>query len=315
MKKRHPQIVLPYSKSLEHDKHSFERPCAFPETSIRHTVDGIVVDYIANKELFKNIYRVAPKEEQYAHWKNVASWSPLRDDTPCPYCNSYLSKSDEIDWSNSGGGSLERYEGQALSCEICGWWVFQIHHRFSAGGYDSLNFTTYEGIVYQFDISGTELPITAIRREILKKGFAKTPLSPKELELLVGSVMRDYFHCRVKHVGGPGDGGIDLLLLEAENPVIVQVKCLRNPKKKVSVSVIRDLLGSMLLASTNRGIIASISSDFTKPAKEAAIKAKQICAFDIDLYNQERIRDILKITTPPEKPWTKYIPEEIKRKG
>jgi hypothetical protein len=303
---RRNKVILPYSKYLEHKKASQET-CGHLTLHIQNKVKGASENAISNSGLFDSLYKEINRKPCLFDVPRCDQI--LSDDTLCPYCKNRLYKSEFLSWTTSGE-HLATYTCKALSCEICNWWVFQVYHRTSVGQYDYSYLITYEGIVYQFDVCNFDLPLTAIRKEISKKGFNKTYLSPKELELLVGSIMRDYLECKVKHLGGPGDGGIDLLLLESEHPVIVQVKHRKNRSKKESVSVVRELLGTLLLKGYNRGIIATTATDFSKAAKEAAAKiAQHKCAFTIDLYNQEKIRDILLLTEPPEKPWSELIPQ------
>jgi hypothetical protein len=43
------------------------------------------------------------------------------------------------------------------------------------------------------------------------------------------SVFKDYFDCEVIHCGRSHDGGIDLILISADEPTVIQVKPRENP--------------------------------------------------------------------------------------
>ena len=162
--------------------------------------------------------------------------------------------------------------------------------------------------MYAFDTSNTDEPITVLRQAISNKKINLHDISPKDLEIIVGSVFRDFFHCNVKHIGGPNDGGIDLLLLEADAPVAIQVKRRKNAKASESVSVVRELLGSMIVKAIPRGIVVSTAAKFSKPAQnEASSSGVARSGMSIDLYSFDRIYDILKLTSPPDKPWASCI--------
>ncbi len=126
-------------------------------------------------------------------------------------------------------------------------------------------------------------------------------ISPRKLEELVGSVLSDYLKCEVIYVGGPGDGGYDLLLLMSDNPAIVQVKQRFTPNFAEPVCSIREFIGAMVLGQFRVGFFVSTANHFSRPAHDAATKAKIICD-RIELVDASRLVDILKLTSDKAEP-------------
>src|SRR5207248_1865634 len=106
-------------------------------------------------------------------------------------------------------------------------------------------------------------PVLKLRQEIQRRELDLRSISPKELEIVAGSVLRDYLDCTVRHVGGPGDQGIDLLLVQGKKTHAVQVKRRLSAEKSEGVAVVRSLLGSLVLSKLNRGIVVSTAPRFS----------------------------------------------------
>lgn len=51
------------------------------------------------------------------------------------------------------------------------------------------------------------------------------------MEELVASVFRDFYECEVEVVGKSNDGGVDVIVIDSDNPIMVQVKRRRNSIK------------------------------------------------------------------------------------
>ncbi len=294
MKPKPSDIVLPYAGYVEHSESETLGLGAKPRVRSARAV-GSVGEPTANKPFF--------------------TW--LSTPGRCPYCSTATtlaeSKRSHHYGSNVNDGWFAK--AQAIQCDRCGWWLFQRHGDTRTMYHQSLGISSYQGIVYEFDITELERPVTELRRALARQEAALTSISPKELEVVVGSVFRDFLRCKVKHVGGPGDGGIDLLLLESEKPVLVQVKRRSAPNTRESVVVIRGLLGTMVLEHANRGIVVTTASDFSRPARLAVVKAREVCGLHVDLYNQERLREVLQLTEPPEPPWSVLGEEAIIPRG
>ena len=95
-------------------------------------------------------------------------------------------------------------------------------------------------------------------------------------EKFVADVFRaNYTNAEVLHIGKPGDGGIDVLLIETGSEQwLIQVKRRGSQKSSEGVSTIRDILGAMVVKGVNKGIVVSTVERFSPKARQDAVKAK-----------------------------------------
>ena len=101
-------------------------------------------------------------------------------------------------------------------------------------------------------------------------------VDPKRLEKFVADVFRaNYTDAEVIHIGKPNDGGVDVLLIDAEKKQwLIQVKRRGVKRQSEEVRTIRDMLGAMIVEGVYRGIIVSTAPRFSRWAKQAATKAE-----------------------------------------
>jgi len=238
-----------------------------------------------------------------AEFLNELSGSALLWLQNCPYCKGLLKAYDFSDAPNMA----------ATRCEECNWWILRKHLWRRAGRvlgsgpcglYGSTSWSLvknriHESIVHSFDVSLVECPVLKLREHIHKRELDLRSLSPKELEVVVGSVLRDHMDCKVRHVGGPGDEGIDLLLVQGKSTYAVQVKRRINAKKAEGVTVIRDLLGSLVLGKLKRGIVVSTAPRFSTAAEHATART----VFKISLYDYDSLIELVDLHSPPDPPW------------
>lgn len=194
------------------------------------------------------------------------------------------------------------------ACPKCGWWEsenFIYLERGSGSAYDSYTLLR-RACLREFAIIDDDAPLDALRIHLKKNPKDLNRISPKKLELLIGSVFLDYFSCEVIHVGGPNDGGFDLFLILSDNPAVVQVKQRIDPKKTEPVSSIREFLGAMVLSQKKIGFFVSTAARFSKQAQHAAQKAESLCIEKLDIIDAKRLIDILKLVSDKAEPWTKY---------
>lgn len=93
-----------------------------------------------------------------------------------------------------------------------------------------------------------------------------TQLSWKEFELLVGEAFRQRGYV-VEETGDGADGGIDLVLKKDGNRILVQCKHWKSAK--VTVMVVRELLGVMASQGAKGGFVVT-SGSFTREAESFA---------------------------------------------
>jgi hypothetical protein len=154
------------------------------------------------------------------------------------------------------------------------------------------------GDCLHFDVSPHTESLLFLRQQLLKSEMDFADLSPLEMERTVGSILRDYLNMKVIHVGGPGDNGVDLLLLEGKEPLLGQVKR-RKRAATEGVSIVREILGTLVLNRANKGILVSSANRFSADAKKAADDAFLVAGVKVDLYDQHRLREVLKLTHFP----------------
>jgi len=181
-----------------------------------------------------------------------------------------------------------------------------MRHDESATGYNehfAIN-RLFEGAIYCFDWQETHPAIAQLRRQIRDREIDLADISPLELEKLVGSVFRDHFQCKVTHIGGPGDEGIDLLLVyDGVVRTIVQVKRRLKQDGVESPTVVRDLVGTMVHSGVNHGLLATSSAGVSE-GTERWIRGfpEQYSHLKVDIYNQHKLLELLELTTP-KAPW------------
>jgi HJR/Mrr/RecB family endonuclease len=114
------------------------------------------------------------------------------------------------------------------------------------------------------------------------------------MEELVGFVFSDFFNCEVQYCGKSHDGGIDLVLVMADKPVLVQVKRRMKPTDVEPVSSVREFLGAALLAGHTDCIFVTSADHFSSVGQAAARKAlTRGLVTRYDLIDRRRFLDIL----------------------
>lgn len=105
------------------------------------------------------------------------------------------------------------------------------------------------------------------KREMLEKQSGVDSirdLSWQQFEWLVGEAYKRRGYAITQNGGAGPDDGIDLVLIKADNKILVQCKNWRTTK--VGVGVVRELLGAMTAKDAKHGFVVC-SGDDTKPAQ------------------------------------------------
>lgn len=92
-------------------------------------------------------------------------------------------------------------------------------------------------------------------------------LSWQQFERLIGEVFRQQGYTAVERGGSGGDGGVDLVLRKEGKKYLVQCKHWKSGR--VGVSVVRELLGSIVAEAAQGGIVVA-SDSFTEEATALA---------------------------------------------
>lgn len=88
------------------------------------------------------------------------------------------------------------------------------------------------------------------------------------MEKLCTDIFRGIYDCEVHHVGMSGDGGKDIIILEANDPILIQVKRRQNPEHVEIVKGVREFVGTMFIEDVKKGIYISIAKTFSKGSEE-----------------------------------------------
>lgn len=197
----------------------------------------------------------------------------------CPFCQLQATQmADERDERFVSAIDEHGLYRCAWQCE-CGWW----QTRYRDWRHDSGVFWDHRAmrsaILRRYNPSDIDVPIHALRKALIKRPELIDSVGKHKAEQLVGSIFGDYFDCEVRLVGRSGDGGVDLILVLADEEVLVQVKHRDKGShawRAEPVSTVREFLGAIRLAERRHGILVTTAQHFTAGAIETAAKALTI---------------------------------------
>lgn len=196
-------------------------------------------------------------------------------DKICPFCKSRLEKIFVGVEIVTGSPELY-YSGDVLECPKCNWWTYKTHFAETDDNLCSINGyytdTRYYAITKKFDISDKNLPLAVLEKELKERNELLYNIAPYKLEELSQSILKGVYDCEVYHVGKTGDGGTDLIILESDDPILVQVKRRENPEHVELVKGVREFVGTLYIEGKRKGIYISTAKKFSKASKEVAEK-------------------------------------------
>ncbi|SEV83083.1 restriction endonuclease [[Clostridium] fimetarium] len=200
-------------------------------------------------------------------------------------------------------------------CPECGWWEFYKRFSEEEDWIDKVVIKRWDtirhAIIKKYDVSDKDLPIKALMKELEKRKDILYDIDPYKLEEVGQHVFSSYYNCEVKHVGKTGDGGVDLLLVKSDEPILVQVKRRQSPEHVELVSPIREFVGAMYLKNAKKGIFLSTAKSFSRGAKEIRKQVITERKFNyFELVNFEEFISMIDVTkTGIEKPWMGLVKE------
>ena len=107
-------------------------------------------------------------------------------------------------------------------CDNCGWWdteeQLKVIQEEGSSHYEAPT-VHRRAVLRQFDVAGSDVPIASLRDYLTRHPSQLSHVSPRALEKLVADVFRETMDCEAIHVGGPNDGGIDVVLIVGDSPV------------------------------------------------------------------------------------------------
>jgi hypothetical protein len=217
----------------------------------------------------------------------------------CPFCRTLVSMPVDIEDVDRGRAI------RVVVCEDCGWWSSRdaCELRQDDDG-EHLYFGLRRAALRSFAISDTDIPVDLLQQHLIRHPEALRQVNPRSLEDLVGSIFADFFNCEAIHIGGPGDGGVDLVLVDGDQRRVVQVKRRQSASKAESVAVVREFVGAMVVGGEVEGIVVTTAPSFSPSAQEAALKATQHAAVEkIDLIDAGSLLDICGLIDAPAPAW------------
>lgn len=200
-------------------------------------------------------------------------------------------------------------------CPNCGWW--ECLDEFSEE-YDLIDKvkaiqidTRYWSVAKKFELGDKDLPVQVLVNELHKEPELIYRIHPTKMEELAQHVFASFFNCKVEHVGRSGDGGVDLLIVDSDEPILVQVKRRSQSYATESASTIRELLGAMFIRNSSRGIVLSTAKTFAPSSmqvRDTLLGENRLRYFE--LVDFDRFCAMLRvIPTSDVKPWTSLVGE------
>lgn len=186
----------------------------------------------------------------------------------CPFCSS----------------EFERPYENHYNCPLCGFsWKSDSWDHYGEGSNregGSLEIAT----IKQFSLGSSEVSLAELGTHLTMVKSDLFNLPPRRFEELIGDIYRNSGF-QVRLTKQSRDGGVDLYLLDSGREQEI-VECKRYAQhRRVSVNVVREILGVQLEKEIPRAKIVS-TSGFTAPSKELAGKiSKGSSAFEVELVD------------------------------
>jgi hypothetical protein len=221
--------------------------------------------------------------------------------TICPHCGSEIQKVFEDEHKSF---ATDVYIN-VYACNSCGYWLLKNDNSLFP-----TRFAT--PFVKSFCPQRHVAALSTLAQEIKENPGKAYTLDTTQFEITVGTILKDYMNCEVMHVGKTGDGGIDLIVIASDDPVMVQVKRRTRGSKSEGVEVVKELFASMFAASANKGMLVTTAQKFTKGAKNwVHLPALKDRNYQIDLVNIDRLLDMIRANSNGENPVWKSAMEDV----
>ncbi len=230
--------------------------------------------------------------------------NPIREIGNCTYCSTQLIKIEN--------NTLEEnwHRDYCLwYCKRCCFWQARIYSDPFQACFPPPDYWAYVSKLREFDGNLPEGCNDELALHIRRHPDLLHCFNPTRFEKFVADVFRsNYTHAEVLHVGKPGDGGIDVLLIETGSEQwLIQVKRRGSQKYSEGVSTIRDILGAMVVEGVHTGIVVSTVDRFSQNAQETVAKVKKR-GMTVHLVNKDSFNRMLDPVLP-DRPWRDPISE------
>jgi restriction system protein len=200
----------------------------------------------------------------------------------CLYCEGPLTRLDH--WQDD----------DLLLCEMCGYWV----GRGARVGGPAGN-RVVRGVIDLLDIDDATLDQLLLNISRLP-GRLRT-MSPFRAEKFMMELLAESLECEVRPMGGRRDGGVDGYILSGDGArTIVQVKWRETGPKGETVSVVRELAGTMLAQGVPSALLVTtrnwMSSDSQKEIERInGRKVDAIGTLEVSTMVYKDILDMLEL--------------------
>ena len=171
----------------------------------------------------------------------------------CPCCKSKMRTVHD-----SGRDGWDDRRIAYVACSACGFWRCVSEH----------DEETTVTIPYVSDFTDGQniASLAPLAQIIARQPDRLLTMNPKQLEVFVGSILREHMACDVYHVGGTGDDGVDLLAIVKDEPLVVQVKRRSRQNAVEGIDVVKLLFASGMGQGIRNGMVVSTAQRFSRAA-------------------------------------------------
>lgn len=230
-------------------------------------------------------------------------------DNYCPYCGHRLRHKTHKHYEGDGKLITHIPQDELITrhyilsiCYRCSYWTMT-GNEVGSKCMDPTFLMTAASVVAKFSTDPPHGCSEELAQHLRRNPNLWHSLGPTRLETLMVDILKsNHRHCEVKHVGGPGDLGVDVLFIDDnEKKWLIQVKRRSKPKKAEGFSTLQSILGTLALQGERHGIIVSTADYFSYQAKrETQNAAKQ--GYTIKLFDKG-ILDRMVGSLLPRSPW------------
>jgi len=217
------------------------------------------------------------------------------EDKFCPFCGTLLKQEYHFERYDCSINTYKPIIQQEFiyCCENDGWWTHKIlDEKYDPRCYYIIH---HEGILTTYPEDSPLIPINVLNDYILDHPRKIQTINDRKMEELVASVFASFYHCETRVIGKSSDGGVDVVLVDGDNPTMIQVKRRQNSHKAESVCYIRELIGATLLKGAKRCMFVTTAPKFSPQCYEAADQAVQRGLVEkYDLIDCSRFISIIK---------------------
>jgi hypothetical protein len=185
----------------------------------------------------------------------------------CPFCRTAMTRVCEGE-----------QPGILLVCESCNYWGGRGTREWGAGAADN------RGTLgrYQFIKDAEAVPMDGLLRHFNNHPKDLYSLSPFKAEEMVIAIIKEALDCDARLIGGVKDNGVDGVIVKNDSiSTVIQIKWRESSLKTESVSVVREVAGTLLARGVPKAMIVSTASRFTKDAKAEAEGISQRIVTDV----------------------------------